>query len=67
MRTATFDRLRRLLADGGWHSQRELSQVVQFPELWIRELAAERVIEVSSDDHEVKIRRSQDWVEQPAA
>jgi hypothetical protein len=67
MRTATFERLRTLLADGGWHSQRELSKVVQFPELWIRELAAERVIEVSSDDHELKIRRSQAWLEQTTA
>lgn len=40
MRTATYQRLQDVLRDNSWHSEAELAQVVRFPGLWVKELAA---------------------------
>ena len=45
------------MADDDWHSEEELSAVVRYPELWVRELAAEDVVEVSYDADQVRVRR----------
>ncbi len=33
-----YQRIRQLLEDGKWHSERELHEFVTFPEEWITEL-----------------------------
>ena len=36
--TTTYERVLGVLADGEWHSERELGEVSYFPREWIREL-----------------------------
>jgi len=57
MRTASFERVQAVLADDDWHSEEELSAVVRYPELWVRQLATEDVVEVSYDADQVRVRR----------
>jgi hypothetical protein len=33
-----YQQIRRLLADGEWHNEHELEQLVTFPEVWLEEL-----------------------------
>ena len=33
-----YERLRQLLGDGNWHSEREIGELTTFPEAWIDEL-----------------------------
>ena len=67
MRTAAFRRLEGLLADDDWHSQEELSELVSYPDLWVRELAVEHVVEVRREEDTVLIRRSHGHVATAAA
>ena len=62
MRTAAFRRLEGLLADDDWHSEEELSELVSYPDLWLRELALEHVVEVRREENRVLIRRSQERI-----
>jgi hypothetical protein len=57
MRTTLYERLTALLADDAWHSEDELSEVVRFPQPWVRELAAEGRIEVRSEGARLTVRR----------
>ena len=36
----TFDRVLELLADGEWHTEKELEEVSYFPREWVKELDA---------------------------
>jgi len=42
-----YERLRQLLEDGKWHSEREIQELTTFPEAWIEELrrAGDTVVE----------------------
>jgi hypothetical protein len=57
MRTTYYERIQRFLADDEWHSEEDLAEVVRFPRLWVRELAAEGSIEVRCEDDRIRVRR----------
>jgi len=57
MRTASFERVQAVLADDDWHSEEEPSAAVRFPELWVRQLATEDVVDVSYDADQGRVRR----------
>ena len=42
-----YERLRQLLEDGKWHSEREIQELTTFPEAWIDELrrAGDTIVE----------------------
>lgn len=56
MRTAYFQRLQTLLADGEWHSRVEVSTIVSEPDRWVRQLDTEGLIELRHDQPDVLIR-----------
>lgn len=51
-----YQRLRQLLADGNWHSQREIEEFTSFPEEWILELKYAGGTIVESEDGERLVR-----------
>ena len=52
-----YERLRKLLDDGDWHSEREIGELTIFPEAWIDELrrAPDTIVEEVDGERLVKI------------
>ena len=52
-----YERLRALLDDGDWHSEREIGELTTFPEAWIDELrrAPDTIVEEVDGQRLVKI------------
>jgi hypothetical protein len=51
---STYERVKRVLADGDWHSLEELREVSFFPERWIEELRRDG-LEIAEDPAEGKV------------
>ncbi len=51
-----YQQLRSLLADGKWHTERELEELVTFPEEWIDELRRDTDTVVEEIDGERVVR-----------
>jgi hypothetical protein len=54
--TKTFDAITRLLDDGSWHALEDLRAVTSWPDEWVRELAAEGVIDTKDQVGDVLVR-----------
>ena len=52
----TFDRITRVLEDGSWHELDDLRAATSFPEAWVKELAAEGVIDAIEEDGKTRVR-----------
>jgi len=50
----TYDRVKKVLSDGRWHTMDELREVSYFPERWIEELRRDG-LEVVEDSQEGKL------------
>ena len=52
-----YERLRQLLDDGDWHSEREIGELTTFPEAWIDELrrAPDTIVEEVDGERLVRI------------
>lgn len=50
----TYDRVKRVLSDGRWHTVEELREISYFPERWIEELRKDG-LEVVEDEREGKV------------
>jgi hypothetical protein len=52
-----YERLRQLLEDGDWHSEREIQELTTFPEAWIDELrrAPDTIVEEVDGERLVRL------------
>ena len=52
-----YERLRQLLDDGNWHSEREIQELTTFPEAWIDELrrAPDTIVEEVDGERLVRL------------
>jgi hypothetical protein len=57
-RHQTYDKIRRLLSDGGWHDARELESITRYVHAWVAELRHDPDVEISDDQGHVRLRFS---------
>ena len=57
MTTTTYERIKDVLSDGGWHREDDLARVSAYPREWVKELALAREAEVTRDDDDRYVLR----------